>query len=47
MVDGEQELVNAAQKGDVSEVTRLIKSGVPLNQTGMVSHMYMCRNTSY
>ena len=41
IVDGEQELRNAAEKGDVSEVRRLIKS-VSANLTGMVSYLYMC-----
>ena len=39
-VDGEQKLRNAAQRGDVSEVRRLIESGISVNQTGRVSHVY-------
>ena len=32
-------LLNAAERGDIDEVTRLIKSGVSVNVTNSVSHM--------
>ena len=35
----ERMLLNAAERGDIDEVTRLIKSGVSVNVTNLVSHM--------
>ena len=35
----EEELLNTAERGDIDEVTRLIKSGVSVKVTNSVSHM--------
>ena len=35
----EEELIIAAERGDIDKVTRLIKSGVSVNVTNSVSHM--------
>ena len=37
--ESEKKLLDAAERGDIDEVTRLIESGASVNVTDSVSHM--------